>query len=125
MRKLALSSVAVASLVAVSAQAEPLVLTGDQMDKVTAAGFGFADFDAFLSAFKDIETDIDFDKDAFVDVDVNISGYLADAEAFANCNGTGCTAETFTGADSDPFGVRNSGFPSATAASNSVAASSF
>ena len=32
-----------------TAQAEPLTLSADQMDKVTAAGFGFVQFDAFLN----------------------------------------------------------------------------
>jgi hypothetical protein len=49
MSKLALSGLALGAAMAVgTAQAEPLTLSADQMDQVTAAGFGFVDFDAFL-----------------------------------------------------------------------------
>lgn len=118
MNKTALFGLVVGSAMTVSAaQAEPLSLTLDQMDGVTAAGFGFTEFDAFLFKDADLDTQIDFDKDADVDVLVDISGYLADAQAFANCEGFGCTAETFTGADTSAF------FGFGTAASQSVSAS--
>lgn len=102
---------------------EPTKLTADQMDGITAAGIGIVDVVAFLTKFKDVNTRIRLDKAARVDVNVNIRGYLADAEAFANCNGFGCTAETLSFADADPAGFNNFGIPSATSASESLAAS--
>ncbi len=119
MNKLAWSGLILGSAMAVTAaQAEPLALTTDQMDTVTASGFGFASFDADVFARKDFDTDIDFNKRARVDSRVHARGYLADANAVANCAGRrGCTAETFTGADTNAF--ERTG----TAASHSVSAS--
>src|SRR5262245_49025547 len=49
MKKLALSGLVLAAAMAVgTAQAEPLTLSADQMDGVTAAGVGFVKFDAFV-----------------------------------------------------------------------------
>lgn len=121
-----LSILAGASLFAVASVAnagEPTKLTADQMDGVTAAGIGVVDVVAFLNKFKNVQTRIRLDKQARVGVNVHIRGYLADAEAFANCNGLGCTSETLTFADVDPAGINNFGVPSATSASESLAAS--
>lgn len=115
MNKLALSGL-VGAMAVTAAQAEPLTLTPVQMDTVTASGFGFASFDAFVSAFKNFNTNIHFAKHARVNVEVDIDGYLADANAVSNCAGFGCTAETFTGADANAF------LGTGTAASHSVAA---
>jgi hypothetical protein len=125
MKKFALYGLVLGTAMAVStAQAEPLTLTADQMDHVTASGVGFVDFSVNITKFKDLDTRIDFDKDANVDVDVDIDGFLADAEAAANCFGIGCTAETFTGAETDALGVTNEfGAPGAVSVSQSVAAS--
>ncbi len=118
MNKLVLSALVLGSAMAVTAaQAEPLALTTAQMDTVTASGKGFASFDANVYARKDFDTDIDFDKRARVDSKVNAQGYLADANAVSNCAGRGCTAETFTGADTNAFDGTG------TAASHSVSAS--
>lgn len=125
MKKVALCGLVLGTAMTVSTvQAEPLALTPDQMDRVTASGVGFVDFKIFVDKFKNVETKIDFDKHASVGVDVNIIGFLADAEAAANCFGFGCTAETLTGAESDAFGVTNEfGVPGAVSISQSVAAS--
>ena len=115
-----------ASMFAVAGAAsaeEPTKLTADQMDGVTAAGFAFVSATGFVHKFKDVNTRIRLDKLARVHADVRIRGYLADAEAFANCNGFGCTAETLTFADADPAGINNFGIPTATSASQSLAAS--
>ncbi len=119
MNKLALSALVLGSVMAVTAaQAEPLALTTAQMDTVTASGKGFASFDGNIYARKDFDTDIDFDKRARVDSKVDAKGYLADANAVSNCaGGRGCTAETFTGADTNAFDGTG------TAASHSVSAS--
>ena len=50
MSKLALSGLALGAAMAVgTAQAEPLTLSADQMDQVTAAGDGIANFTATLT----------------------------------------------------------------------------
>jgi hypothetical protein len=105
MSKLAASGLVIGTVFAIgAAQAEPLTLTADQMDQVTAAGFGAAAFNANLAANKAVNTAINFRKLAEVRISVFGSGYLADAEGFANCAGFfTCTAETFTGADADAF----------------------
>jgi hypothetical protein len=108
MKKIALYGLVLGTAMAVStAQAEPLKLTSDQMDRVTASGVGFVDFNINVRKFKDLFTRVNFHKNADVDVDVHIHGYFADAEAAANCFGLGCTAETLTGAETDAFGVSN------------------
>lgn len=78
--KLGLSGLVLGTAMGVpAAQAEPLTLTPVQMDTVTASGFGFAEFFAFVDAFKNFETTIDFTKTADVDVNVSVTGLLADA----------------------------------------------
>ena len=95
MKRLALPGLALGVAMAVStAQAEPLTLSADQMDGVTAAGIGFVKFDAFVENVYKSFKHIDLKKDAEVDVDNYIKGWLADAEAGANCFGFVCTAET-------------------------------
>jgi hypothetical protein len=120
MSKLALSGLALGAAMTVgTAQAEPLTLSADQMDQVTAGGFGFVEFHADVENFFLSEKDIFFDKFATVTVSTHIDGWLADAEAGANCFGFGCTAETKTLADAraDDF--------TGTAFSSSVAAADF
>lgn len=119
-KKVALSGLILGSgMAVVAAQAEPLTLTANQMDTVTASGFGFADFDAFVDVFKNFETNIEFLKFAEVAVFVDVSGFLADANAVANCIAFGCTAETFTGTD---VNIAAEGGFTTTAASHSVSA---
>jgi hypothetical protein len=120
MKKLAFSGLVLAAAMAVgTAQAEPLTLSADQMDGVTAAGTGSVKFDAFVKNFYDSDKNIFFDKVADVDVDTRIDGWLADAEAGSNCFGFGCTAETKTLSDTDFTKF------SAVAYSSSIAASDF
>ena len=120
MKTLALSGLVLAAALAVgTAQAQPLTLTAQQMDGITAGGYGFTTFD--LSLYKDarLRTHIDFSKRADVRTRVETYGVLADAEAGANCAGYfgGCTAETVTAADSNAF------YLTGTSASQSVSAS--
>jgi hypothetical protein len=120
MSKLALSGLALGAAMTVgTAQAEPLTLSADQMDQVTAGGFGFVEFHADVDNFFLSDKDIFFDKFAVVTVSTDIDGWLADAEAGANCFGFGCTSETKTLADAraDLF--------TGTAFSSSVAAADF
>jgi hypothetical protein len=120
MKKLALSGLVLGMAMAVSAaQAEPLTLSEGQMDGVTAGGFGFVQFDAFVQNNFHSMKNINFDKDARVDVQTDIDGWLADAEAGANCFGFGCTAETkaLSDARADSF--------TATAFSSAISAADF
>ena len=104
MSKVALTSLALGAAMAVgTAQAEPLTLSADQMDEVTAAGFGFADFQAFLEKEIDIDKQVNIEKIVEKFQDVFVFGLLGEADAFANCfdaSGFGCQAvtETFTDA---------------------------
>jgi hypothetical protein len=132
MIRLAASTLLVGTVFAVGvAQAEPLTLTEDQMDQVTAAGFGAVNFQWALTKNKNANTTINFTKTAVVRSNVSVQGYLADAEAGADCFGFGCVAETLTGTETDAFGIvaepgsRFFGWPSATSVSESVSASNF
>jgi hypothetical protein len=120
MKTLALSGLVLAAALAVgTAQAQPLTLTANQMDGITAGGNGFANFNLTLNKNANLNTNIRFNKFANVQTTVRTFGALADAEAGANCAGYfgGCTAETVTAADSNAF------FLTATSASQSVSAS--
>jgi hypothetical protein len=120
MKKLALSGLVLGMAMAVSAaQAAPLTLSEDQMDGVTAGGFGFVEFKAKVENFYNSHKDIKLSKFAKVNVETDIDGWLADAEAGANCFGFGCTAETKTLADT------NFETFSAVAYSSAIAASDF
>jgi hypothetical protein len=104
MSKLALSGLALGAAMAVgTAQAEPLTLSADQMDEVTAAGFGFAEFQAFLNKDINVTKTVNIDKTVTKFQDVFVFGLFGEADAFANCfdaSGFGCqaTTETFTDA---------------------------
>jgi hypothetical protein len=104
MSKLALSGLALGAAVAVgTAQAEPLTLSADQMDQVTAAGEGFAHFDATLTKNIDVQKQVNIQKMVEKFQDIFVFGYFGEADAFANCSdgGTfGCQAvtEAFTDA---------------------------
>jgi len=105
MRKLALSGLALAAAMAVgTAQAEPLTLSADQMDEVTAAGNGFANFRATLNKNINVNKRVNIDKNVRKFQDVFVMGYFGEADAFANCRdgaGFGCqaVAESFTDVD--------------------------
>lgn len=105
MRKLALSGAALGAAMAVgAAQAEPLTLSVDQMDQVTAAGSGFANFDAFLNKDINIHKNVDINKRVQKWQDIFVLGYFGEADAFANCFDGGmfgcqAVAESFTDVD--------------------------
>jgi hypothetical protein len=104
MRKLALTGLALGAAMAVgTAQAEPLTLSADQMDEVTAAGFGFASFEAFLNKDIDVTKNVNIQKLVDKLQIVDVVGLFGESDAFANCfdaSGVGCQAvtETFTDA---------------------------
>jgi hypothetical protein len=102
MSKLALSSLALGAAMAVgTAQAEPLTLSVHQMDQVTAAGEGFAHFDATLTKDIQVNKQVQIQKLVEKFQDIFVFGYFGEADAFANCSdggSFGCEAvtETFT-----------------------------
>jgi hypothetical protein len=127
MSKLALSGLALGAAMAVgTAQAEPLTLSADQMDEVTAAGTGFAQFDALLNKEINVNKDVNINKEVTKFQDVFVFGLFGEADAFANCfdaSGFGCqaTTETFTDAVS---GFEGTSAAQVTSVSTSEAATS-
>lgn len=98
MRRIASFAVVAALVIfGTSASAEqPMELTDDQMDHVTAGGFGFVDVELIVTKFKDVFENVHKRVDKNVNVNVNVDGFLADAEAGANCFASNCVAETLT-----------------------------
>jgi hypothetical protein len=103
MRKLALSGLVLGAAMAVgTAQAEPLVLEGDDMDQVTAAGYAYVQADKYVNIDEKVRnfTDILKFKNIFQYVDVK--GYFAHGDGAANCYGySGCEAGSFAITDVD------------------------
>jgi hypothetical protein len=101
MHKVVLAGLAMSTALTVGAQAEPLTLSGDQLDKVTAAGAAnvFTTVDVFKTKFTDVFETVDVFK--IVDSSVFTDGNLAMAQSDANCSHGffGCTAETQTVTD--------------------------
>jgi hypothetical protein len=129
MNKLVLSGLALGAAMAVgTAQAEPLTLSADQMDQVTAAGFGFVDFDAFLDKEINVTKNVNIQKTVEKFQDVFVVGLFGEADAFSNCfdaAGFGCqaTTESFTDAVSG-FTDAEEPFAQVTSVSLSEAATS-
>jgi hypothetical protein len=98
MSKLALSGLALGAAMAVgAAQAEPLTLPADQMDQVTAAGNGTANFDAALTTDIEVNKQVQIQKEVLKFQDVFVFGYFGEAGGFANCSdggALGCQAVT-------------------------------
>ena len=132
MRKIMLSTLALASVMAVGvAQAEPLTLTSNQMDGVTAGGFAFVDAFKNVNIKENIFKRVDIKKTVLKNQKVNVEGFFAEADSGANCIGFGCQSTTFTitDVDSGKFSVDRFGFPIfnpgfATSVSGSEAAAS-
>jgi len=126
MRKVALTGLALSAAMAIgTAQAEPLTLSADQMDEVTAAGFGFAEFDAFLFKNINVNKNVNIQKNVEKFQDVFVFGLFGEADAFANCfdaAGFGCqaTTETFTDAVAD-FGAEVTSVSTSEAATSGFA----
>jgi hypothetical protein len=129
MKRLVLSGLAVGAAMAIStAQAEPLTLSADQMDQVTAAGFGLVDFDAFLDKEINVTKTVNIEKVVTKFQEVDVTGLFGEADAFSNCfdaSGFGCqaTTESFTDAVSD-FTDTGEPFAEVTSVSLSEAATS-
>jgi hypothetical protein len=128
MSKLALSGLALGVAMAVgTAQAEPLTLSADQMDDVTAAGFGSAEFDAILNKAINVEKNVNIQKLVEKFQFVDVVGLFGEADAFANCfdaAGFGCQAVTETFTDAVAGGTFEEPFAQVTSVSLSEAATS-
>jgi hypothetical protein len=127
MSKVALTSLALAAAMAVgTAQAEPLTLSADQMDEVTAAGFGFAQFEAILQKNINVNKNVNINKNVTKFQDVFVFGLFGEADAFANCfdaAGFGCqaTTEALTDATAGFFGDEVTSVSTAEAATSGFA----
>jgi hypothetical protein len=131
MSKVALTSLALGAAMAVgTAQAEPLTLSADQMDEVTAAGFGFAQFDAFLNKDIQVNKNVTITKEVTKFQDVFVFGLFGEADAGSNCSdvsGFGCQATTgaFTDAVSSVEGADVASVSTAEAATSGFAIVNF
>lgn len=105
MKKYVLSGLVLGAAMSVgAAQAEPLDLTPDQMDQVTAAGYAWVQGDHKVNLDQHIRnvTDIFNLKQIYQLVDVK--GYYAQANGGANCVGfSGCEAGSYAITDVDAF----------------------
>jgi hypothetical protein len=126
MHKVVLAGLAMSTAMAVSAQAEPLTLSGDQLDKVTAAGAAnvLTTVDVLKTKLTEVLELVNIDK--LVNSEVNTFGNLALAQSDANCSHGffGCTAETQTVTDVNfnPAANGTGGFWDATSHSQAVSA---
>jgi hypothetical protein len=127
MTKLALSGLALGAAMAVgTAQAEPLTLSAHQMDQVTAAGEGFATFNATLTKDIQVNKQVNIQKLVEKFQDIFVFGYFGEADAFANCSdgGTfGCQAvtEAFTDVVTETGTVTSVSLAEAAASHGSIA----
>lgn len=125
MKKIALAGLAMSAAVAAGAHAEPLTLTGDQLDKVTAAGA--AHVTTFVDVYQTKTIDVNERLDIKKSVDANVFtfGHLATAQSDANCayGVFGCIAETYTVTDVNFKGDgKHGGYWDATSHSQAVSA---
>jgi hypothetical protein len=104
MSKLVLSGLVLGAAMTVgAAQAEPLSLTADDLDQVTAAGPAWVDVDLDVWKNKHINSNIHITAKKEVFQKLDLDGFFADAEAGANCFGFACEALTMTVSDVDAF----------------------
>jgi hypothetical protein len=105
MRKFALSGLALGAAMAVgTAQAEPLSLSTDQMDVITAAGYAYVEAMKIVNIDENVHNLTDILKIKQVIQDVDVRGYFAHADGAANCVGfSGCEAGSFAITDVSVF----------------------
>lgn len=104
MRKLALSGLALGMAMGIgAAQAEPLTLSADQMDRVTAGGFAFADGKFTWNVRTNVRETLDVFKLVQKVQRLDLQGYFADAKSAANAFGDAAEAVTATQTDADAF----------------------
>jgi hypothetical protein len=105
MSRLALSGLVLgAALAAGTAQAEPLTLSADQMDGVTAAGYAYVKADKWVDINENVRNTTDILKLKQILQYVDVNGYFAHADGAANCYGySGCEAGSFAITDVDYY----------------------
>ena len=103
MRKLAISGLVLGAAMAVgTAQAEPLTLSANDLEGVTAAGFAFVEAHKKVFIDEHIRNTTDIFKLKQVLQLVDVKGYFAHADGAANCVGfSGCEAGSFAITDVD------------------------
>lgn len=124
MNKLVLAGLAMSTAMAVGAQAEPLILSGDQLDKVSAAGQLniLSQVQSQLQKVVNIQETVNVNKT--VNSAVATFGNLAMANSDANCSHGffGCVAQTATATDTNFNGTGTTGFWDATSHSQALSA---
>lgn len=128
MHKVVLAGLAMSTAMAVGAQAEPLTLSGNQLDKVTAAGAANVTTQVLSQLQKLVNIQENVNVNKFVNSSVATFGNLAMANSDANCSHGffGCVAQTTTVTDVNfnPFAEINgsTGFWDATSHSQALSA---
>jgi hypothetical protein len=90
-------------LAAGAAQAEPLTLSGAQMDSVSAAGPAWVDAWKRVDIQENIDKKVDIYKQKYIQQKVDLFGFYADADGAANCFGVACETLTFAITDTNAF----------------------
>jgi hypothetical protein len=104
MRKLALSGLALGMAMGIgAAQAEPLTLSADQMDRVTAGGIARADGNFTWNVNTTVRETLDVFKLVQKVQRLDLQGYFADAKSAANAFGDAAEAVTATQTEADAF----------------------
>jgi hypothetical protein len=84
-----------------AAQAEPVILSADDLDGVTAAGYAYVDGYKNVDINEQIDKDVKIYKDKYIYQYVDVYGFYADADGAANCYGYGCETITYALTDVD------------------------
>ena len=104
MKKMLLASAALGTVMTLgTVQADPLTLTSDQMDGVTAAGYAYVDGYKNVDINEHINKKVDIYKQKYILQYVDVYGYYADADGAANCFGYGCETITYALTDTNAF----------------------
>lgn len=85
------------------AQAEPMKLTDDQMDTVSAAGPAYVDAYKNVDINEYITKNVNINKYKDIYQRVDLYGFYADADGAANCFGIACETITYAIADTNAF----------------------
>ncbi len=102
MRKILLPALALGAMSS-TALAGPMALTDAQMDGVTAAGFAFVNAQKAVVIDEVITKVATINKEKLILQEVLVDGFYADADAGANCIGSGCQTVTYAITDANSF----------------------
>ena len=119
MKKLLLAGAALGTAMTLgTAQADPLTLTSDQMDGVTAAGYAYVDGYKNVDINERIHKKVDIYKQKYILQYVDVYGYYADADGAANCFGYGCETITYALTDTNAFKYMSTSISGSESATN-------